>query len=68
MSELKQFWKSELLAALSVNFAGKEDLRKVLRKAPKYGNDDVYVDTLAAELYHWWRNLVTAIDAPYGRK
>lgn len=60
--------KSELLAALAVNFAGKEDLRKVLGKAPKYGNDDDYVDTLAAELYCWWRNLVTAIDAPYGLK
>lgn len=60
--------KSELLAALAVNFAGKEDLRKVLGKAPKYGNDDDYADTIAAEVYDWWRNMVSAIDAPYGLK
>lgn len=60
--------KSELLDALAVNFTGKEGIRRILGKAPKYGNDDDYADTMAAGLYGWWHRLVTAIDAPYGLK
>jgi len=66
--EERAIGKAELLEALAVNFAGKEGWRKVLEKAPKYGNDDDAVDTLAAELYDWWRKMVGAIDAPYGLK
>ena len=39
----------ELLDALSVNFKGYDSLRQMLlRKAPKYGNDDTRADELAA--------------------
>lgn len=37
----------ELLAALRNNFKDAEDVRQILLKAPKYGNDDPYVDELA---------------------
>jgi len=38
---------SELLDALDANFEGKEELRQMLlNRAPKYGNDDDYVDSL----------------------
>lgn len=60
--------KQELLEALTANFEGKEGLRKRLLKAPKYGNDDDYVDTIAAELYNWWQKMVSELDAPYGLK
>ncbi len=41
----------ELLEALSNDFAGKEPLRQMLiNKAPKYGNDEEEVDTLAREV------------------
>jgi formate C-acetyltransferase len=60
--------KQELLEALAANFQGKEDLLKLLMNAPKYGNDDDYIDTIAAELYGWWRRMVTERDAPYGLK
>jgi pyruvate formate-lyase/glycerol dehydratase family glycyl radical enzyme len=35
---------TELLDALAVNFGGKEKIRQMLLKAPKYGNDDDYAD------------------------
>lgn len=41
----------ELIDALDTNFEGREDLRQLLiNGAPKYGNDDDYVDTLAREV------------------
>lgn len=60
--------KPELLEALAANFEGKEGLRKRLLKAPKFGNDDDYVDTIAAELYDWWQKMVSELEAPYGLK
>jgi formate C-acetyltransferase len=52
--EEKSVTKEELLAALGSDFAGKdgEVLRlKLLNKAPKYGNDDDYVDSITVEAY-----------------
>lgn len=44
----------ELMRALDRDFADQEPLRQtLLRRAPKYGNDDPYVDTIAAELVDW---------------
>ena len=60
--------KRELLDALSVNFEGKEDLHRLLSSAPKYGNDENYVDTIAHDLYDWWRKMVAEMDASYGCK
>ncbi|MEM3665220.1 MAG: pyruvate formate lyase family protein [Candidatus Jordarchaeales archaeon] len=37
----------ELLSALRSNFKDSEEVRQILLKAPKYGNDDPYVDELA---------------------
>lgn len=37
----------ELLEALKNNFKDREDIRQILLKAPKYGNDDPYVDEIA---------------------
>lgn len=49
--EDKKITMKELLEALQVNFEGKEDLRYMLLNAPKYGNDDNYVDEIAREWY-----------------
>lgn len=60
--------KRELLDALAANFKGKEDVRKLLLSAPKYGNDDDYVDRITADVYEWWQAMVSQIDGPYGTK
>ncbi|MBR0158133.1 MAG: hypothetical protein IJM24_03505 [Clostridia bacterium] len=45
-----------LLDALATNFDPEkyEGLRKVLEAAPKFGNDDDYVDLIAAEIARWF--------------
>jgi len=42
-----------LLAALKTDFADNEVLRRRLRHAPKFGNDDPRADDLAAELHEY---------------
>ncbi len=51
--------KRELLEALAANFEGHERLRlMLLNRAPKFGNDDDYVDCLASEIVeHSWREV-----------
>jgi formate C-acetyltransferase len=44
----KRFTMSEILDALETNFEGHESLREELLKAPKFGNDDDYVDEITA--------------------
>ncbi len=45
---------AELLAALRADFVGNERLRLMLeRQSPKYGNDDSYVDDIAAQVVEW---------------
>ncbi|HSJ55955.1 MAG TPA: pyruvate formate lyase family protein, partial [Anaerolineae bacterium] len=45
----------ELVRALDANFEGHEALRQtLLHKAPKFGNDDEYVDDLACEFSRYW--------------
>jgi formate C-acetyltransferase len=44
----------ELMDALDSDFAGREPLRMMLlNRAPKYGNDDPYVDGIAAAIVDW---------------
>jgi len=60
--------KQDLLDALDTNFEDKEDIRQVLLSAPKFGNDDDYVDSIAHDLYERWQKVVSSLDAPYGHK
>ena len=60
--------KQELMHALEVNFKGKEDLRRFLLSAPKYGNDDDYADNIVADIYDWLTKMIGKVDALYGAK
>jgi pyruvate formate-lyase/glycerol dehydratase family glycyl radical enzyme len=60
--------KRDLIDALAANFQGKEDLHRSLVSAPKYGNDNDYADTIAHDLYDWWRKMVAEMDASFGLK
>lgn len=48
--ENKEIDKEQLLKALDNNFEGYEELRKKLINAPKMGNNDDYVDSIACSL------------------
>jgi len=48
----KKITMDELLQALDRDFVGHEDIRKMCLKAPKFGNDDDYVDELLAWTTH----------------
>ena len=52
--EDKLFTLSELKQAMADDFEGHDAIRKALLDAPKYGNDDDYVDQIAVELYDMW--------------
>lgn len=48
--EEKRITMDQLLNVLDKNFEGHEDIRQILiNDAPKYGNDDPYVDDIASE-------------------
>jgi len=42
----------ELIEILDRNWEGREDIRQACLHAPKYGNDDDYVDLIAREVHH----------------
>ena len=42
----------ELLTAMAANWEGHEPLRQLMLNAPKYGNDNDYVDRIAVEVQH----------------
>ena len=46
--EEKRITMAELIEALNANFEGREEIRELLLGAPKFGNDDDYVDGLVA--------------------
>ena len=57
--EEKWLTAGELLAALRVNYEGRETLRqRLLNRVPKYGNDDDRVDSLAQEWADRYSELV----------
>ncbi|MDR1959224.1 MAG: glycyl radical protein [Planctomycetaceae bacterium] len=58
--EEKKLTMQNLLAALAVNFEGKEEIRALLKSAPCYGNDDPYVDSIARD--------IDRLSVEYGKK
>jgi pyruvate formate-lyase/glycerol dehydratase family glycyl radical enzyme len=56
---------AELLEAIMQNFQGYEELRQMLiNHAPKFGNDDDYVDDIAGEISRYWGEYVFTKVAP----
>jgi formate C-acetyltransferase len=48
--EKKIIQKEELLSAIRDNFENKSIIHQLCKKAPKFGNDDDYVDTIAVDI------------------
>lgn len=65
--EEKSLTMFQLLDALDTNFEGKEYLRQTLiNQAPKFGNDEDYVDLLANEVLHIWADCLQGRTNPRG--
>lgn len=58
--EEKKIAPARLMAALRANFEGYEAERLLLLSAPKYGNDDPYVDDLARDLHDFEARTIRA--------
>ncbi|MBI2314425.1 MAG: glycyl radical protein [Betaproteobacteria bacterium] len=57
-----------LLEALENNFEGKEALRQMCLNAPKYGNNDPYVDSIAHEVQGMLLSIIGEYTCPFGLK
>jgi pyruvate formate-lyase/glycerol dehydratase family glycyl radical enzyme len=58
----------EIQSALKANWdgVGQADLRKMCLSAPKYGNGDKYVDSIASELYQFWADTAVTFKTVWG--
>ncbi|WP_125568368.1 glycyl radical protein [Companilactobacillus insicii] len=57
---------SELCEALDHNFDGYDKVQDLCMSAPKYGNDDSYVDTFASKIYTYLVDQIETYDSPFG--
>jgi len=65
--EDKRVSMAELLDALKSNWEGKEDLRQMcINEAPKFGNDDDYVDLLGRDVYLRTTQTIRSFKNIYG--
>jgi len=49
--EDRKLTMKQLKAALAADFAGFEDVQRLCLDAPKYGNDDMYVDSIVMDIF-----------------
>jgi formate C-acetyltransferase len=64
--EEKKYTMKEVLSAMRANFEGHEDMRQELVHAPKYGNDDDYVDRIAADIANFFCDYVMEYNRKNG--
>lgn len=65
--EEKSIPMSQLIDGLDQNFEGQEYLRQTLmNRAPKFGNDEDYVDLLTNEVLHLWADSLKGHTNPRG--
>jgi pyruvate formate-lyase/glycerol dehydratase family glycyl radical enzyme len=64
----KKITMTQLAEALRANWKGYDELRSLCLAAPKYGNDDDYVDSIAADLYRFYAETVPTVKTVYGEK
>jgi pyruvate formate-lyase/glycerol dehydratase family glycyl radical enzyme len=62
----KKTTMAQLKEALQANWEGYDELRRLCLAAPKYGNDDDYVDSIAMDLYGFYSETVPMARTIYG--
>jgi pyruvate formate-lyase/glycerol dehydratase family glycyl radical enzyme len=66
--EMKKITMDKLIDALDKNFEGEEKILNILKNAPKFGNDDDYVDSIVNEVLIHICNEVTKYKGFAGSK
>lgn len=66
--EEKKFTKKALKEALAANWKGNgfSEMRKIFSQAPKYGNGDLYVDSIAKDLFRFWAETLGSFTTSFG--
>ena len=59
---------AELIDALDVNWEGHEDIHKLMISAPKFGNDDDYVDNIVNDVLMYGAGVLTGMQGACGTK
>ncbi|RJP24178.1 MAG: glycyl radical protein [Candidatus Abyssobacteria bacterium SURF_5] len=62
----KKLTMAELLDAVDTNFEGKEAIRQMCLNAPKYGNNDPYVDSIGHDIEEMFINLTRSHKTAFG--
>ncbi|MBI5649325.1 MAG: formate C-acetyltransferase [Chloroflexi bacterium] len=62
----KKISARELKAALDANWEGYAAIHKLCLRAPKYGNGDPFVDSIAADLYKFWAETSATFPTIFG--
>ncbi len=64
--EQKTVAPAVMQAALAADWQGYEGLRAECAAAPKYGNGDPYVDSIASDLYGFWAKTARSFTSVWG--
>ena len=64
--EKKYCTMEELHNALEANWVGYEELQKLCKEAPKYGNNIDFVDNIATDLFDFWSDSTKTFTGIYG--
>lgn len=64
--DTKSVTMKQLLAALATDFTDAQEILKACQEAPKYGNDDPYVDGIAAELFSYIADEIESYRSKFG--
>jgi len=64
--EEKKVTMKDLLDALATDWEGREDLRRMFVNAPKFGQDNDYVDQIAKDFYRRTTDVVQSFKDIYG--
>lgn len=63
----KQYTLAQIQEALTANWEGYDQLRRDCKNAPKYGNDDLYADQIAADIVDYTERQMNQHRSLYAR-
>ncbi len=64
--DTRQVSAATMHTALAANWQGYEDIRDLCVNAPKFGNGDACVDSIAADLYSFWADTARTMMSSWG--